>query len=56
MCVALPSRGLRRATQSAANPFDEPRQALTDHLHIVASAPGVHDALVALLKRAVQVA
>ena len=31
-------------------------QARTGHPHIVASAPGVHDALVALLKRAVQVA
>jgi len=31
-------------------------QARSGHPHIVASAPGVHDALVALLKRAVQVA
>jgi myo-inositol-1(or 4)-monophosphatase len=43
-------------TREAGGRVTELPQARSGHPHIVASAPGVHDALVALLKRAVQVA
>jgi myo-inositol-1(or 4)-monophosphatase len=42
--------------REAGGRVTEMPQARSGHPHIVASAPGVHDALVALLKRAVQVA
>ena len=42
--------------REAAGRVTELPQARSGHPHIVASAPGVHDAFVALLKRAVQVA
>jgi myo-inositol-1(or 4)-monophosphatase len=41
--------------REAGGSVTELPQARSGHPHIVASAPGVHDALVALLERAVQV-